>query len=53
MKFLGDILNEFIDEYRAADKLQRKVKQALAAIEVIKWNFLIDEMSLIDKEVSE
>jgi hypothetical protein len=51
MSSIDESLNRSIQEYRDADNVERKVKQAIAAIEVIKWQLLIEKMDLIDKEV--
>lgn len=51
MSSIDESFNRYIREYRDANNLERKMKQAIAAIEIIKWQLLIEKMDLIDKEV--
>jgi hypothetical protein len=50
MPIRGESIDHFISLYREADDLGRKVKQALAAIELIKWRLLIEAMEQVDRE---
>ena len=50
MTTIGENIDSFISAYRDSDDLGRKTKQALAAIELIKWQLLIEAMEQVDME---
>ena len=50
MSTIGKSIDRSIQKYKDADDSGRKVKQAIAAIEFIKWQLLIEKMDQIDEE---
>lgn len=50
MSTIGEAVENYIKDYRAADKETRKGKRNIALIEFFKWELIKDELTKIDEE---